>query len=63
MDGEVFANKLDFSLPCLLERQKTAKKNDIVDGFEHIWRGGIVCMCEEVIPIDQKNCFIPCNLI
>jgi len=25
--------------------------------------GGIVCMCEEVFPIDQKNCFIPCNLI
>lgn len=25
--------------------------------------GGILCMCEEVIPIDEKNCFIPCNLI
>ncbi|MCL2576835.1 MAG: ATP-binding protein [Defluviitaleaceae bacterium] len=25
--------------------------------------GGIICMCEEVIPIDDKNCFIPCNLI
>lgn len=25
--------------------------------------GGIVCMCEEVLPIDSKNCFIPCNLI
>jgi len=25
--------------------------------------GGIVCMCEEVIPIDADNCFIPCNLI
>jgi predicted AAA+ superfamily ATPase len=25
--------------------------------------GGIVCMCEEVIPIDGMNCFIPCNLI
>lgn len=25
--------------------------------------GGILCMCEEVIPIDSKNCFIPCNLI
>lgn len=25
--------------------------------------GGIVCMCEEVIPIDAKDCFIPCNLI
>jgi len=25
--------------------------------------GGIICMCEEVIPIDAKNCFIPCNLL
>lgn len=25
--------------------------------------GGIVCMCEEPIPIDTDNCFIPSNLI
>ncbi|MBR3953957.1 MAG: ATP-binding protein [Clostridia bacterium] len=25
--------------------------------------GGIVCMCEEVIPIDAQNCFIPSNII
>ena len=25
--------------------------------------GGIICMCEEPIPIDEKNCFIPSNLI
>ena len=25
--------------------------------------GGIICMCQEVIPIDGANCFIPCNLI
>lgn len=25
--------------------------------------GGIVCMCEEVIPIDSDNCFIPSNII
>lgn len=25
--------------------------------------GGIVCMCEEPIPIDGENCFIPSNLI
>jgi predicted AAA+ superfamily ATPase len=25
--------------------------------------GGIVCLCEEVIPIDEYNSFIPCNLI
>ncbi|WP_018212616.1 ATP-binding protein [Desulfitobacterium hafniense] len=25
--------------------------------------GGIICLCEEVIPINNKNFFIPCNLI
>ena len=25
--------------------------------------GGIICMCEEPIPIDSSNCFIPSNLI
>lgn len=25
--------------------------------------GGIICMCEDVIPIDAKNCFIPSYLI
>lgn len=25
--------------------------------------GGIVCMCEEVVPIDKDNCFIPSNII
>jgi len=24
--------------------------------------GGIICMCEDVVPIDSRNCFIPCNL-
>ena len=25
--------------------------------------GGIICMCEEPVPIDEQNCFIPSNLI
>jgi len=25
--------------------------------------GGIICLCEDVIPIDSMNCFIPCNLL
>lgn len=40
-DGISFPNELDFSLPCLLERQALTKKNDIVDVFGHIWRGGM----------------------
>ena len=36
-----FPNELDFSLSCLLTRQSFNKKNDIVEVFEHIWRGGM----------------------
>lgn len=36
-----FTNELDFSLSCLLERQKIVKRNNIVDIFELIWRGGM----------------------
>ena len=25
--------------------------------------GGIICMCEQPLPIDEENCFIPSNLI
>ena len=41
VEGITFTNELDFSLPCLLARQPLAKKNDIVDVFEYIWRGGM----------------------
>lgn len=40
-EGIFFPNELDFSLPCLLERKSFGKKNDIVDVFEYIWRGGM----------------------
>jgi predicted AAA+ superfamily ATPase len=39
--GLFFDNTLDFSLNCLQERQRKAPRNDIVDVFEHIWRGGM----------------------
>lgn len=41
VDGTIFTDKLDFSLQCLLDRQRSAKKPDIVDIFEHICRGGM----------------------
>lgn len=41
VEGRIFPNEMDFSLPCLLERQSLTKKNNIVDVFEHIWRGGM----------------------
>ena len=36
-----FENDLDFSLSCFQYRQKLIPKNDIVNVFEHIWRGGM----------------------
>lgn len=40
-DNVTFENDLDFTLKCLLERQKIAPKNDIIRVFEHVWRGGM----------------------
>ncbi len=41
-EGLLFPNELDFSLPCLLKRQEAAeRKTDIIDVFDHIWRGGM----------------------
>lgn len=41
MEGISFPNELDFSLDCLLARQPLVKKNNIIDVFDHIWRGGM----------------------
>ena len=54
-----------------LEIKKTAKpdRRDVVK-FAALEKallkqgsGGIICLCEEAIPIDSMNCFIPSNLI
>ena len=44
--------------------RREVRKYELLDktAFER-GSGGIVCMCEAVMPIDEKNCFIPCNLI
>ncbi|MDR0515083.1 MAG: DUF4143 domain-containing protein [Coriobacteriaceae bacterium] len=40
------------------------KKFDVLDkaALER-GTGGIICMAQDVLPIDANNCFIPCNLI
>lgn len=44
--------------------KREVKKYSLLDKAElERGTGGIVCMCEEPIPIDDKNCFIPSNLI
>ena len=44
--------------------KREVKKYSVLDKAElDRGTGGIVCMCEEPIPIDEKNCYIPSNLI
>jgi predicted AAA+ superfamily ATPase len=44
--------------------KREVKKYSVLDKAElERGYGGIVCMCEEPLPIDDKNCFIPSNLI
>ena len=44
--------------------RREVKKFEVLDkAMIQTGTGGIICMCEEPIPIDHKNCFIPCNLI
>ena len=50
-DGIVFDNELDFTLSGLLSRQANAPKNDVVDIFEHIWRGGM----PQVVKADSEQ--------
>lgn len=45
------------------DRRETKKYLIIDKASLNRGKGGIVCMCEEVIPIDNDNCFIPSNII
>lgn len=44
--------------------RREVKKYSVIDKASlNCGNGGIICMCEEPIPIDKDNCFIPSNLI
>ena len=63
-DGELTAELLEEIKKSAAPDKREVKKYSVLDKAElDRGTGGIVCMCEEPIPIDEKNCFIPSNLI
>lgn len=43
---------------------REVKKYSVIDKASlNRGSGGIICMCEEVLPIDKDNCYIPSNII
>ena len=66
---DIFIEMNDFIHPLEIKKsanpdRREVKKFLVLDKTTvQTGAGGIVCMCEEPIPIDNQNCFIPCNLI
>lgn len=66
---DVFVEENNVIHPLEIKRsaspdRREVKKFSVLDKASlNRGNGGIVCMCEEPIPIDGENCFIPSNLI
>ena len=66
---DVFVEENDVIHPLEIKKsaapdRREIKKYSVIDKASlHRGNGGIICMCQEPIPIDADNCFIPSNLI
>ena len=54
---------LEIKKSAMPDRREVKKYSVINKASLNRGNGGIICMCEEPIPIDAENCFIPSNLI
>lgn len=64
-NGVLFEEPLDFSIENLKERQKQLPPNDIINVFEHIWRGGMpqVQQADEELRQEYYNSYIDTYLM
>lgn len=66
---DVFVEENNFIHPLEIKKSampdsREVKKYSLLDKAAlRRGNGGIICMCEEPMPIDDSNCFIPSNLI
>jgi len=66
---DVFVEKGNFIHPLEIKKsanpdRREVKKFSILEKVSaEVGAGGIICMSEEPVPIDERNSFIPCNLL
>ena len=66
---DLFVEENDIIHPLEIKKSanpnnREVKKYEVLDKAQlNRGKGGIICMCEEPIPIDADNCLIPSNLI
>ena len=58
-----FIHPLEIKKSANPDRREVKKFSILEKASVEIGAGGIVCMIEEPIPIDERNNFIPCNLL
>jgi predicted AAA+ superfamily ATPase len=63
IEADNFIHPLEIKKSANPDRREVEKFSLLEKAGAQQGTGGVVCMCEEPIPIDEKNCFIPCNLI
>ncbi|MCL2111913.1 MAG: ATP-binding protein [Clostridiales bacterium] len=66
---DIFVERGNFIHPLEIKKAASPSRRE-VKKFDVLGKasmeqgcGGVICMCEDVVPIDAKNCFIPCTLI
>jgi predicted AAA+ superfamily ATPase len=63
VEANNFIHPLEIKKSANPDRREVKKFSILNKAQVETGAGGIVCLCEEPVPIDSQNCFIPCNLI
>ena len=63
VEGNGIIHPLEIKKSASPDRREVKKYSIIDKASLKRGCGGIICMCEELVPIDEDNCFIPSNLI
>jgi predicted AAA+ superfamily ATPase len=63
IEANNFIHPLEIKKTASPDRRQVKKFSALEKTAVQNGAGGIICLCEEAIPIDPLNCFIPCNLI
>jgi hypothetical protein len=63
VDESNIVHPLEIKKSASPDRREVKKFSVLEKASVQTGAGGIICMCEEPIPIDAKNFVIPCNLI
>lgn len=63
VDTNGYLHPIEIKRSAAPERKLVKTFSVLKNASQPAGNGGIVCMMEKVFPIDDTNCFIPCNII